>query len=168
MYGEFSNCRNDHSSADCKRNIFDKAVKSILLYGCTLCGWNYTHDSMFFLSLVYLIRIHDSRLKWPVTGDVTAEGVFSCLPSSQLCILHRILKIYQCSLSSLFHPDQVNRENRSKTQSKNNGIIIDMKHVRYIDFKWDWWNVCNINWFTRNLFHSRKLDISSCVMDYKH
>ena len=41
MYGAISKCRDHNLSIDCKLDIFDKAVKPIILYGCEVWGHCY-------------------------------------------------------------------------------------------------------------------------------
>ena len=44
MYSAISKCRKHNLSIDCKLDIFDKAVKSIILYGCEV--WGFTNYKM--------------------------------------------------------------------------------------------------------------------------
>ena len=72
MYGAISKCRDHNLSFDCKLDIFDKAIKPIILYGCEVWGFtNYSLLEKLHLKFCkHILKLRNSTPNFMVYGEL--------------------------------------------------------------------------------------------------
>ena len=72
MFGVISKCRKHNLSIDCTLDMFDKIVKSIMLYGCEIYGFSNTKllEKLHLEFCKYLLHVNKSTPDYMIYGEL--------------------------------------------------------------------------------------------------